>query len=176
MGIFRKHFASPASIAEFRRHYNIPDDVAIEINRPETHPEIRDEDSIHIPLMAVTEGGVRFPLHPLLRRVLSWYRLNPMQISINTYRIIMGIVRLNELCNTNLDLWDINYNYDMVYNKDDKWYLKSRRGREKIVTQLVDSNRGNDDDFLIVSGNWEFSSDEPEVKRIPVPRRFGQPR
>lgn len=61
----------------------------------------------HIPIAAIVEGGIRFPLHPLLRHLLNWYSLTPMQVSANVFRLTMGTVALNEILGTNLGLWDI---------------------------------------------------------------------
>jgi hypothetical protein len=61
----------------------------------------------------------------------------------------------------------------MVRKGSNAYYLKNRPNEERIVTYLTDSNRGNDDDFLIVAGNWEIGRDEPEHPKFHIPTRFG---
>ena len=39
-------------------------------------------------LMSILEGGVRFPIDPLLLRTLSFYRLSPDQCLPNFYRVV----------------------------------------------------------------------------------------
>ncbi|KAF5933810.1 hypothetical protein HYC85_029981 [Camellia sinensis] len=92
------------------------------------------------PIVAFTECGLRLPLDPLFRQVLHFYKLNPMQLTINSYR-----------------------DRGFVY------YLKPRSTQYKIIADLPDSNKGAGDDFLIASGNWEFGPDE-DVHLYPLPR------
>lgn len=52
----------------FIKQYGIPKDVTI--NRVKSTAIEYNPDHIIIPLMAITEGGVRFPLHPFLTEIL----------------------------------------------------------------------------------------------------------
>ena len=77
---------TPVKMAEFRRRYEIPDEInlvlaAVDDAEPATW------DTIHIPIIDIVEGGIRFPLHPLLRETLAFYRLSPMQVSPNVIQI-----------------------------------------------------------------------------------------
>ena len=47
------------------------------------------------PVMAVLEGGVRFPMDPLLLDSLRFYSLCPDQLPPNFYRVVSCINRLN---------------------------------------------------------------------------------
>ena len=63
---FRNMVADEARIQEFRQTHAIPDDVGLllaPVGLPEEGPNL-----IHIPIMAVVEAGVRFPLDPLLQQ------------------------------------------------------------------------------------------------------------
>ncbi|XP_028073918.1 uncharacterized abhydrolase domain-containing protein DDB_G0269086-like [Camellia sinensis] len=46
------------------------------------------------PIVAFTECGLRLPLDPLFREVLYFYKLNPMQLTINSYRMINDLHQL----------------------------------------------------------------------------------
>ena len=43
---------------------------------------------IYVPLMAILEGGVKFPLDPFLFRTLSFYGIRPDQGLANFYRVV----------------------------------------------------------------------------------------
>ncbi|GMP22578.1 hypothetical protein CsSME_00000537 [Camellia sinensis var. sinensis] len=49
------------------------------------------------------------------------------------------------------------------------YYLKSRSTEYKLVADLPNPNKGAGDDYLIVSGNWEFASDE-DLHLYPLSR------
>lgn len=51
-------------MADFRTRFNVPDDVAITLASEVAIHESFDNDALHIPVVAVVEGGVRFPLAP----------------------------------------------------------------------------------------------------------------
>ncbi|XP_028058374.1 transcription initiation factor TFIID subunit 11-like [Camellia sinensis] len=50
-----------------------------------------DGDSMPFPVVAFIECGFRFPLNILFRKVLHYYKLNPMQLAINSYRVINAL-------------------------------------------------------------------------------------
>ena len=67
----------------------------------------------------------------------------------------MGIAELNRQAGLNLGLAEIFHQYSLG-SKEDGWvyYLRIRRGREKIIKDTPDKDL-NDDDFFWVSGNFE---------------------
>jgi hypothetical protein len=56
---------SEESMARFRELYRVPSSIRLAYYDIKDFPVIND-DEIMLPIMAVVEGGVRFPLHPLL--------------------------------------------------------------------------------------------------------------
>ena len=74
--------SSEASLAGFRVAYNVPEDVGI------TYCHVGDIDlhkhtglnTVFFPLMAILEGGVRFPVDPLIIGTLRFYGLCPDQL------------------------------------------------------------------------------------------------
>lgn len=82
------HYISKAKgeLEEFRRKYQILDDIIVEPFKEERLVFL--VDYVIFPLIAITEGRVQFPFHPFLRGYLAQYELTPCQLSINSYRII----------------------------------------------------------------------------------------
>ncbi|KAK9999238.1 hypothetical protein SO802_018841 [Lithocarpus litseifolius] len=86
---FSHLLSSRASLANFRVTYNVPEDVDIaychegdiDIQRH------RGENTVFFPLMAILEGGVRFPVDPLILGTLRFYELCPDQLPPNFYRM-----------------------------------------------------------------------------------------
>jgi len=178
MGAYRHWVDTPSALETFREGYVIPADVQIRLNDPEDPFDGLYKGQISFPLVAVVEGGVRFPVHPLLRACLRLWQLNPNQLMPNAYKIIMGAVELNRILGINLGVHDIEDAYDLCKSTGENrcYYLRGRPKREQFVTELEDSNKHAGDDRLIVSGNWEFGPAETVAERsYSIPRRFGTP-
>lgn len=89
----------------------------------------------------------------------------------------MGINAINQMFGTSLGLHNIHHLYSISRTKDaPTYYLKSRDSRKKLVLELPDSARGDDDDdFLIVTGNFEPRDVDGRVIGFHAPHRFGTP-
>ncbi|XXG77671.1 hypothetical protein AAC387_Pa08g1779 [Persea americana] len=118
MGIYRHWLGDPLSIGLFREAYKIPADVKVRPDGPDDGISYSD-GWMTFWLVSVVEGGIRIPLHPLLRDCLREWELSPCQLLPNGYKIIMGVVRLNEIFAINLgfrqrrelarrNLWKVN--------------------------------------------------------------------
>ena len=76
--------------------------------------------------MAILEGGVRFPVDPLVLSTLMFYGLCPDQLPPNFYRVISCVNRLNQIYELQLNYHDINFMYSLCGNIRSDYYLKVR--------------------------------------------------
>ncbi|XXG54674.1 hypothetical protein AAC387_Pa03g2493 [Persea americana] len=174
MGVYRHLLGNSDSIVHFRDLYKVPSNVEVRPDTPDDGLTYRD-GWMPFWLVSVVEGGVRFPLHPLVRDCLWEWRLCPCQLLPNGYKIIMGVVRLNQILGIGLGVPDIEDTYDLCKSAEgDTYYLRLRVRRTGFVTALEDSNRYAGEDKVLVRGGWEFGEVEPATT-VRVPRKIGIP-
>ncbi|KAF7145037.1 hypothetical protein RHSIM_Rhsim04G0129500 [Rhododendron simsii] len=124
---------------EFREKYSIPEDVLVE--RVFGDRISFGGDFIILPLFAITEGGVKFPMSPFLRYFLSDYNLAPIQVAVNTWRILCLAIKLAESNNIPFTLGDLMLMYVVSRNpKYDKYYLTTRQHFDHLgpINPLLD--------------------------------------
>lgn len=95
---YLKYFSSKAGkYRAFCQKYNVPDDVEV---RLVCGGDITfSDDHITVPLLAIIEGGLRFPVNELLRQFIHEYQINPRFLAMNSFRIINGLFALREKFN-----------------------------------------------------------------------------
>ena len=86
---------TPASLAIFRQKFDIPGDVEVAYCHESEIALHRGQGTAFFPLMAVLEGGVRFPVDPLVVSTLRYYGLCSDQLPPNFYRVVSCVSRLN---------------------------------------------------------------------------------
>lgn len=84
------------SYEKFAAAYSIPPDVRVRREASRPNDIQYREGELTFPLMAITKGRVRFPLHPFVRHVLWELTLTSSQLSTNSYRIITSIIELRK--------------------------------------------------------------------------------
>ena len=104
--------------------------------------------------MSILEGGVRFPVDPLLLRTLSFYELSPDQCLPNFYRIVNCVGRLNRLYGLSLTHHDINFLYAIQGSLKHGYYLQTQNKMFRLISCLLDSNRNSAGEYVRVSENW----------------------
>ena len=111
-------------MADFRAIYKILDDVHIRLDNLEDpfDSSIFRNDWMPFMLVTVIEGGVRLPLHLLLRPCLKEWYLCPYQPMPNDFKILMDVVELNRILGINLGVHYIEDVYDLC-NSRDVYYL-----------------------------------------------------
>ena len=151
-----------ASLASFRAAYNVPEDVDIGYCH-EGDIDIQRHygvNTVFFPLMAILEGGVRFPVEPLIISILRFYGLRPDQLPPNFYQVVSCVSRLNQLFGLQLNYHDINFMYSLCGNIRTYYYLKNRDMRVWLISGQLDSNRNSVGELVRVSGNW-FADELP---------------
>uniref|UniRef100_A0A2N9FPM5 Uncharacterized protein n=1 Tax=Fagus sylvatica TaxID=28930 RepID=A0A2N9FPM5_FAGSY len=144
---------SDEGMRSFRSRYLIPDDVRLRYYSVRDLPPLNG-DEILVPVMGIVEGGIRFPLHPLLIDFLRTVNACPSQVSINVFRV----------------------------DSDTLCHIRAKNINRKLVTALPSSNKGFDNDWLVVSGEWFSESrcrnqfGRPVAARLNVPDLRGQSR
>ena len=149
-----------ASLATFRQTFDILDDVEVAYCHESEIALHKGANTTFFPLMAILEGGVRFPVDPLLLNTFRYYGLCLDQLPPNFYRVVSCVSRLNQTFDLQLDHHDINHMYSLCGNKISNYYLKVRDMRIRLISCLLDSNRNSAGEFIWVHGNW-FSDEIP---------------
>ena len=67
----------------FRQNFNISNDVFFSLVEGQV---VFGDNLITVPLMAITEGGLKLPMPGLLRDFLSYFGLTPCHLSVNCFR------------------------------------------------------------------------------------------
>ena len=179
MGIFRNRVSTLEKLNEFRVEYNVPNDVYLRLGPPLDRSEtpVFDQGTQEMPfaLSSIIEGGIRFPLHPLIRECLHFWELAPTQLNTNAYKVLSGSLRLNQLCDVEIGLAEIEecHTVSKASRVANSYYLRSIAGKSGLVNGLESSLKHTEGDFLWVSGNWEYG--EGPNRQYSVPRALGRP-
>ena len=149
-----------ASLATFRQNYGVPDDVEVAYCHESEIVLHRRVGTAFFQLMSIMEGGVRFPINPLLLDTLRYYGLSPDQLPLNFYWVVSCVSRLNQAFGLQLDQHDINHMYNLCGKKRSNYYLKVRDMRVRLISCLPNSNRNSAREYVRVRGKW-FVGDIP---------------
>ena len=105
-------------------------------------------------MIAFIEGGMRIPMGRVMRDYLRFYHLAPTQCVPNVFRILGCVDTLNEKMGLGLTHHDVNWVYNLHHLKEKGYYLKTRQPEIKLIRCLLESSKGLNKDFLIVSREW----------------------
>ncbi|GFS29533.1 hypothetical protein Acr_00g0007130 [Actinidia rufa] len=136
------------ALARFRIDHKIPDDVVIERTGPNDDTDWVEGEGNRVPIRTwfIYQAGLRFSLSKLLKTVLSLCGLTFMQISVNFVQTVLAVEALMQ-----------------------------REGKPNQPQMRLVTDSPNKDqylnDFVGVSGRWEFPTGEPDL--YSVPRRRG---
>ena len=134
--IFSHLFRTKAALANFRARFAIPPDVDVAYCHKDSIALERRPHVVFLPLMSILEGGVRFPIDPLILRTLRFYGLCLDQLLPNFYQVVSSVSQLNDLCGLHLDQHDINFMYSLCGKERSGYYLKVRDTRVWLISCL----------------------------------------
>jgi len=120
-----------------------------------------------IPMIAFLEGGMRIPMGTVTGDYLRAHRLAPTQCASNMFKILGSVDTLNEKMGLNITHHDVKWVYNLQHLKRQGYYLKTRYPEVRLISCLLDSNKGINKDFLIVSREWHDG--------LPCSTREGKP-
>ncbi|GFZ08897.1 hypothetical protein Acr_20g0007050 [Actinidia rufa] len=128
---------------------------------------------------AVFSAGLRFPMHPTIRRILDFYGICPTQLSPNAWRNIISVLVIWRFHRCHLSLNEFRCLYTLLKGpgSDSGWfYFKARQGKN-ILKGAPRNVKGWKRNFFFVSGDvWEFHPTIPrEEGDVRVPRLWGVP-
>ena len=166
MGRFKYLVDSPDSMESFRAKYHIPPGVGLEYCPPDRVLTDRRGGEVIIPIIAFIEGGMTLPMGRITRDYLCNHRLCPHQCAPNVFRVLGCVDALNDQMNLGLMWQDVVHLYE-CQSLSGGYYLKSWSNKVRLISCLLESNKGMKDDFLIVSGGWHDD--------LPCPVRAGTP-
>ncbi|KAI8549133.1 hypothetical protein RHMOL_Rhmol06G0002800 [Rhododendron molle] len=168
---------TPAAYAEFKRVFSIPPDVEVRL--------LRDTDPLNLPytqgelifpLMAITEGGVRFLLHQFVRRVLRAVTLTSSQLTVNSYRIITSIIELRRQYNLAFGLEELFGVYSLGINQEcGRHYLSCRADFDTFLIDRLPDSEEWAGIYVAVSGNFMFGPGEIADTSTSVQFEAGKP-
>ncbi|GFS37723.1 hypothetical protein Acr_00g0053650 [Actinidia rufa] len=146
------------ALAQFRVDHRIPDDVVIERPGPNDDVDWVEREGNRMPIRTwfIYQAGLRFSLSKLLRTVLSTCGLTFMQVSVNFVRTVLAPRR--------------NPETQMLEGNHYLCLRKPNQPQTRLVTDSPDKDQYLND-FIWVSGQWEFPVDEPDP--FSVPRHWG---
>ena len=155
MGRFAKLVDTPERMAAFRTKYRIPENVVFQ------HCELgewlvmnKPPSAMVIPMISFIEGGMEIPMNRVTRDFLINFRLSLTQCSPNLFRVLGSVDMINRKMGTNLTWHDINWVYNFQKGKEMSYHFKCRVPSVRLISCIPESNKGMDEDFLIVLGEW----------------------
>jgi len=161
----------PERLAAFREKYEIPDDVEIELLLGDRI--YYGDDHITVPLMAITEGGLRFPFPKMIRQFLHYYDLGPHQVVVNVFRVLCSVLKLAERYNIPATVYDVLGIYLVGLSpKFRRYYFAVRNEYDHLIGDLYDFEE-HQYNYVTVRGNYTWAPEEPHT--WPLNHRRGDP-
>ena len=103
-------------------------------------------------MIVFIEGGMKIPMGGVTRDYLRAHKLAPTQCAPNMFRILGSVDALNEKMGLDLTHHNVNWVYNLHCLKGQGYYLKSRYPEVRLIQCLLESNKGLNKNFLILSG------------------------
>ena len=117
------------------------------------------------------DNGLRFPLHPFIKRVLQHFNICPSQLAPNGWGILVGLLtffRDRGLGVPNVAL--LLHLFNPTATAEGFIYFPRRSGVPPVISDLPSSHRSWKGRYFFVSGsNWEYDSlDRDDALGVPT--------
>ena len=122
------------------------------------------------------DNGLRFPLHPFMKRVLQHFNICPSQLAPNGWGILVGL--LASFRDRGLGIPSLALFLHLFHPKETTegfLYFSRRSGAPAVISDLPSSHRSWKGRYFFVNGfNWEYNpSDRDDT--LGVPTAWGAP-
>jgi hypothetical protein len=164
-----------AGLKDYMAYYNgkIGDDIKVTLApRKVDYSKAPEEDGGVYIVAQVLALGVHLPLPSFAREVLVFYNLAPTQISPGSWRVILGFAALGRSQNAPLGIEEFRAIYFLKPLSKGSYCFSPRKGKEKLITKVPDSDSSWKNSIVLVTGRWESLVLEEWGL---VPRAWGQP-
>lgn len=151
----------------FKAKYNIPTGVEIKHYHLGEWYTKRPTNVVVIPIIAIIKGGMKIPMGRVTRDFLILYRLSPTQCFPNLFRILGSVDMLNCKMGVNLTHHDVNWVYSCQNGIDTRYYIRTRVLAVRLISCLPETNKGMDEDQLIISGDRQNGLHYPTQDGVP---------
>ena len=139
-------------------------------------PDVLTSYVVQVPKMVcffevAFENGPRFPLHPLIKRVLQHFKICPSQLLPNLWGILIGLLvvfRGKGLCVPSIALFlDL---FSVKEAAEGFLYLSKRSSAPLIILDLPSSHKIWMERYFFVSGrSWEYDPiDREDTLGVPT--------
>ena len=117
------------------------------------------------------DNGLRFPLHPFIKRVLQHFNICPSQLAPNGWGILVGLLaffRDRGLGVPNVAM--LLHLFSPTATTEGFIYFSRRSGAPLVISDLPSSHRSWKGRYFFVSGpNWEYDSfDRDDTLGVPT--------
>ena len=139
-------------------------------------PDILTSYVVPIPKMVcffevAFDNGLRFPLHPFIKRVLQHFNVFPCQLSPNCRGILVGLLvffRNRGLGVPNIALF--LYLFSVKETAEGFLYFSKHTGAPLVIFDAPSSHRSWKERYFFVNGrNWEYDPfDKDDTLGVPV--------
>ncbi|GFS36748.1 hypothetical protein Acr_00g0047860 [Actinidia rufa] len=112
--------------------------------------------------------GLRFPIHPIIRRILNHYKICPAQLSPNARRsvICLFVIWQYYKCHMSCDEFRCLYSFSSL--PDLRWYYFKAKPDKNLLRGSPSNVKGWKKRFYFTFGDeWEFFSSIPLGEGIP---------
>ena len=154
MGRFKRLVESEVAMEKFIADYRVHNTIGLRYCKEGEWHIMRQDGEVVIPIIAFLEGGMRILMGSVMRDYLRHFRLAPIQCAVNVFRILGCVDTLNEKMGLRLTHYDVNWCYNLQHLKGKSYYMKARDDKVRLIQCLLESSKGLNKDFLIVSRAW----------------------